>query len=322
VSSGSRYASADAPTSYSHRFHAGNVGDVWKHCALVEVLRRVAAEPAVAASARGVAGAHAGHRTVHYVETHAGEGRYPLAATGEWTEGIGRLWTTAVRDDTHRTDDGRQGRGAGDGGHGNDGDAGVARYVALCRRLGRGSARPETYPGSPLFARAVLGADATLTLAERDPEACRHLRATFVGDPSVDIVERVGFALLTEADRATIVLIDPPWTQKADWLAIPDALAAATAALPTATFMLWYPLKSLTRPNAMHARLEAAGVPATIAELVTTPLKHQRNRLNGSGVLLVRPPVGAVEAIAAAAPVLGQHCATRVGAWWFRMQAW
>jgi 23S rRNA A2030 N6-methylase RlmJ len=72
----------------------------------------------------------------------------------------------------------------------------------------------------------------------------------------------------------------------------------------------------------MFTRLAAAGVPATIAELITTPLEHQRQRLNGSGVLLVRPPSGLTAAIAAAAPVIGERCATRTGTWSFRMQSW
>ncbi len=322
MKSGSRYAAADAPPSYSHRFHAGNVGDVWKHCALVEVLRRIVA----------AAGGRTSRSSVHYVETHAGEGRYPLGATGEWTEGIGRLWTPAKRDEHTRSERARC--ADDDAGSANDGQAAVARYAALCRELTSGAARPETYPGSPLFARAVLGPGATLTLAERDPEACRHLRATFVGDAHVEIVEGDGLALVAPRREprndpqwrtihdATIVLIDPPWTQKADWIAVPDALVAANRALPSATLVLWYPVKSLTRPNAMHARLEAAGVSAAIAEVVTTSLKHQRHRLNGSGVLLVRPPVGAVETLAAAASVIGARCATRAGAWWLRMQAW
>jgi 23S rRNA A2030 N6-methylase RlmJ len=85
-----------------------------------------------------------------------------------------------------------------------------------------------------------------------------------------------------------------------------------------ATFLLWYPVKSLTRPNAMIARLRAAGVAVTVAELITTPLSHQRQRLNGSGVLLVRPPAGVLEALAAAAPVVGARAATH-GSWSFRM---
>jgi hypothetical protein len=72
----------------------------------------------------------------------------------------------------------------------------------------------------------------------------------------------------------------------------------------------------------MIARLERARVAGTIAELITTPLEHQRSRLNGSGVLLVRPPDGTLEALGDAAPRIGERCATQAGAWSFRMRAW
>jgi 23S rRNA (adenine2030-N6)-methyltransferase len=281
----SRYREGAAP-DYGHRFHAGNVGDVWKHCALIEVLRRAG--------------------RVAYLDTHAGEGRYALGSTGEWTEGIGRLWQHPP----------------------NQGDDAVSRYVELCRRIGEGRERPVRYPGSPMIARAVLGADAEMTLWEREPETFEALRLMVGGDAHTRLVHEDGLAALADAaaaaerDADVVVLIDPPYTQKADWIAVPDALARAVAATQRACFVLWYPVKSLTRPNAMLARLADAGVPGTIAELVTTPLDQQRNRLNGSGVLLVRPPAGAVEAIAAAAPVIGAACATQSGRWSFRSQAW
>jgi 23S rRNA (adenine2030-N6)-methyltransferase len=287
VPSSSRYR-PDAEPDYSHRHHAGNVGDVWKHCALVEVLR--------AATAGG---------RVAYVESHAGEGRYPLGATGEWTEGIGRLWRA------HDV-------GAG----------GVARYVELARRLGSGDDRPAVYPGSPAFARAVLG-EAALVLWERDEATARALRTAFADDPRTRVEHGDGLRALpdsiaaAERDAGTVVaLVDPPYGQKADWIAVPDAVARAARATTHACLVLWYPVKSLTRPNAMIARLEAAGVAGTIVELVTTPLTHQRSRLNGSGVLLVRPPTGAIEALAAAAPVLGAACATQPAAWSVRIHAW
>ena len=281
----SRYREGSAP-DYGHRFHAGNVGDVWKHCALIEVLRRAG--------------------RVAYLDTHAGEGRYALGATGEWTEGIGRLW----QDVPDRS------------------DGAVARYVQLCRRIGEGRERPVRYPGSPMLARAVLGPDAAMTLWERDQETFEALRLMVGGDAHAQLFRDDGLVAVADAaaaaerDRDVVVLIDPPYTQKADWIAVPDALARAVTATKRASFMLWYPVKSLTRPNAMLARLSDAGVPGTIAELVTTPLDQQRNRLNGSGVLLVRPPAGAVEAIAAAAPVVGAACATQSGRWSFRSQAW
>ena len=74
----------DAP-DYSHRFHAGNVGDVWKHAPWSRFWDRRTA-PRCA-----------------YLRSHAGDGRYPLATTGEWTEGIGRLWRTCAVESQPRT---------------------------------------------------------------------------------------------------------------------------------------------------------------------------------------------------------------------------
>lgn len=283
----SRYR-PDAAPDYGHRFHAGNVGDVWKHCVLVEVLSRLA-----------------GAGRAAYLDTHAGEGRYVLGATGEWREGIGRLWDAPPT------------------------DGALARYVALCRRLGAGTDRPTRYPGSPSIAREVLGPAAALHLWERDAATCDALRRIVGDDARVEITCDDGLAGLDAAVVAAersgdtvVVLVDPPWAQKPDWLTVPDALARAVAASTRAAFVLWYPVKSLTRPNAMIARLAAAGVAGTIAELVTTPLAQQRHRLNGSGVVLVRPPDGATAAVAAAATHVGAACATRDRSWSFRMQSW
>jgi 23S rRNA (adenine2030-N6)-methyltransferase len=281
----SRYATAGG-ADYSHRLHAGNVGDVWKHCVLIAVLRAVAAEaPRVA-----------------YVETHAGDGRYRLHPTGEWTEGIGRLWPEPAR-------------------------AGlVADYLALCRRLGAGDGRPTTYPGSPSFARAVLGDGAELALWEQDARAAEHLTAAADAHPSTRVTVGDGLAALDEALRAAradaaVALVDPSWGKKSDWQSVPDALVRTAHAAPRACLLLWYPVKSLTRPNAMMERLAAAGVEGIAAELVTTPLAHQRQRLNGSGVLLVRAPAAAVDALGAAAAEIGARCATFPGTWSFRLRA-
>src|ERR1051326_2584430 len=155
----SRYRPTDDPT-YSHRFHAGNVGDVWKHCALVEILRGAA---------------RAGR--VRYLDTHAGEGRYALGPTGEWSEGIGRL------------------RQSG----GENADDPVGRYAALASCLVDG---PAWYPGSPAFARAVLGPDAELSLWERDEAAFARLAAPTDGDRHVRLVCGDGLGTLPEQIRA------------------------------------------------------------------------------------------------------------------------
>ncbi len=281
----SRYAPEGATPDYSHRLHAGNVGDVWKHVVLVEVLQRLA---------------DSGARTA-YVETHAGEGRYPLAATGEWTEGIGKLWTATA--------------------------PALARYLELCREHGRGDERPTNYPGSPLLARTILGPQASLALWERDAKTAERL-ASVLDDAHTRITTADGLAALDDAlgaasSRANAVaaLVDPPWSRKGDWREIPEIVVAAARRAPRACLVLWYPVKSLTRPNAMLDGLAAAGLTGAAAELVTTPLEHQRRRLNGSGVLLLHPPAGTLEAIAAAAPAVAAHCATFPGTWSLRLRA-
>lgn len=117
------------------------------------------------------------------------------------------------------------------------------------------------------------------------------------------------------------MLVDPPYGAKADWLDVPDVFAAAATASARACLALWYPVKSLTRPNAMLDRLAGRGVAAVAMEVLTTPLDQRRNRLNGSGLAVVRPPVGAIQALAAAAAALGERCATRPGTWSVRIRA-
>src|SRR5206468_2066056 len=58
---------------YAHARHAGNAGDVFKHVALLAVLDELLRDPA----------------PLEYVETHAGDGLYPLGSVGEWSDGIG-----------------------------------------------------------------------------------------------------------------------------------------------------------------------------------------------------------------------------------------
>src|SRR5258708_25220235 len=66
--------------NYRHAFHAGNFADVVKHAALVRILVHLREKPA----------------PFRVIDTHAGAGRYDLAAeeaqrSGEWREGIDRL---------------------------------------------------------------------------------------------------------------------------------------------------------------------------------------------------------------------------------------
>jgi 23S rRNA (adenine2030-N6)-methyltransferase len=273
---------------YSHVFHAGNVGDVLKHAALLAWL-----DPARRAPG-----------PVHYVDTHAGEGEHALGPTGEWTEGIGPLLARA-RDALPPL---------------------LARYLAAVRTVAAGGPRPGRYPGSPALAARLLGPGDRLTLVERDDGTRERLAARLGADPRVTVAGGDGLAALPTAVRAAageaFALVDPPYSDRAEWDAVARALVAAHRAAPAARVLLWYPVKSLTRPNALLARLRGEGVPASVVELVTTPLELQRHRLNGSGLVLVNPPAGVVAEVLAAAEAIGQACATQDGRWSLRALGW
>jgi len=275
---------------YRHHFHAGNVGDVWKHCALVawiRALRRTALP-------------------LCYIETHAGCGSYRLGPTGEWTEGVGRLL-------------GEQATPL---------PAAAARYLELSRRLGLGSRRALTYPGSPRLALALLERTDRAILCELQGETGDALADELAGDARAVIERGDGLTALplhlrqAREGEEILVLIDPPYVTKSEWCEVPDAIVEARRLRPRAALLLWYPIKSFTRPDAMLKHLRSSGVSATALDLITTPLDLKRNRLNGSGVLLVNAAPEVIGEIAAAAPGIGAACATHGGRWFTRGTSW
>ena len=243
---------------YAHARHAGNAGDVLKHVALLAVLEQL--------------------RPAAYVETHAGDGVYPLGSAGEWGDGIQRLWNLPA-----------------EGGL-------VGRYAELVRSFSpAGAARPATYPGSPLIASRFVHKQ---ILYEIDPQSASVLRKML---PQADVRVEDGLAALKPAE---LVLIDPPYTAKHEWT---DA-ARAAARIAKTPLLLWYPIKALTRPRALLHELVKQGVHGTAVELHWTPLRLKRERLNGSGLVFANLPRGPLQAVCAALPELGAALQTH-GEW-------
>jgi 23S rRNA (adenine2030-N6)-methyltransferase len=256
---------------YEHRFHAGNVGDVFKHCAYLALLGATKAPRAI-------------------VETHAGSGTYALGPTGEWTEGIGKLLEAK------------------------DAPPLVARYLDLVRAHGA----PSRYPGSPLLALELAD---RIILHELVDGTRAELSRALRGDPRASVRGGDGLEALSgsvsELSGAgeVIALVDPPYADRAEWPAAAEAVIALRKSAPSTRLLLWYPVKSYARPNAMLAQLEKARIGATAIELITSPLTSKKNRLNGSGVLFVSPPEGLVEQIASLAAWLGPRLSAHDG-WW------
>ena len=289
---------------YAHARHAGNVGDVFKHLALVGLLEELARDAG----------------PLRYVETHAADGLFPLGSAGEWGAGIQSLWDVEGADL-------------------------LARYVALVRRWSAVEARrPGKYPGSPLLAQALLRPQDSLLLHEIDAQSAGVLRRSLGDDARADVREADGLAALPDAVAASpdaaalagalaaspdaaaassdalagadrsFALVDAPYTEKGEWAAVARAVVAARARAPQAVLAIWYPIKALTRPRGLLAALVEGGVHGTVVELLSTPLRLKREKLNGSGMIFSGAPSAAIASLCASLVRLGPLVATH-GEW-------
>ena len=242
--------------NYRHVFHAGNFADVFKHVVLVSVLK------ALQRKTKGFA----------YIETHAGAGRYDLKApepqkTGEYRDGIGRLWDSPPE--------------------------GIEDYLAAVRAVNRRKAL-RYYPGSPRIARFFLRPQDRMRLCEGGPSECERLRDEFAGDKQVQVRCGDGYAALKSwlppPERRGLVLIDPPYEHTDEWERVHETVRFAIDRWQTGIFALWYPLKS----RAPLERFKTGLVRAGLRRVLTTELAIWPDdapfRLNGCGVLIVNPP--------------------------------
>ena len=120
--------------NYRHAFHAGNHADVFKHIVLTRLIALMSRK----------------EQPFAYIDTHAGLGLYDLngdqaTRTGEWLEGIARLWQATDR--PALTDD----------------------YVKVINRLNT-EGELRYYPGSPELARRLMRQQDRVLLNEKHPD--------------------------------------------------------------------------------------------------------------------------------------------------------
>lgn len=245
--------------NYRHAFHAGNFADVFKHAILLALLDALTTKD----------------KPLCYFDTHAGRGRYELGGdeagkTGEWREGIGRIFNDP------------------------DAPAPLRRYVDAVRAFDPdGTLR--VYPGSPLLAAHALRAEDRLVLCETQDEEAAALREAFRSDSRVHVHARDGYAalnaLLPPKERRGLVLIDPPFeAQEGEFAAIEAALAKAHTRWPKGVYAVWYPIKSHRVIAPFHRHLAAGPFDhVLVAELLVQP-DDSPLRLNGCGMLIANPP--------------------------------
>ena len=264
--------------NYRHAFHAGNHADVLKHLVLLALLDALKKKD-----------------TPFFVlDTHAGRGRYLLAAaesrkTGEADAGILKLMGEAKMPEV------------------------VERYLRAVEANNPVGAL-IAYPGSPLLVAQALRAQDRLAACELQPDEAAALKELFAHDARVAVHARDGYAAIkamlpprlgsTKFARG-LVLIDPPYeVQDNEYPQIISAVREALQRWPQATYAIWYPIK--LRRSLQPFLRKAAALPAKsvlLAELQVRP-DDSPLRLNGSGLVLVNPPWKFDQQLAPAMPVL------------------
>ena len=264
--------------NYRHAFHAGNHADVLKHIVLLALLDALKKKDA----------------PFFVLDTHAGRGRYLLAApesrkTGEADAGILKVMGEAKMPEV------------------------VERYLRAVEANNPVGAL-IAYPGSPLLIAQAMRAQDRLAACELQTDEADALKELFAHDSRVAVHARDGYTAIkamlpprTEAIKFArgLVLIDPPYeVQDNEYPQIISTVREALERWPQATYAIWYPIK-LRRSLQPFFRKAAAlpGKSVMLAELQIRP-DDSPLRLNGSGLVIVNPPWKFDQQIAPALPLL------------------
>lgn len=247
--------------SYRHSFHAGNPADVIKHLVLIETISYLTKKD----------------KPLEYIDTHSGVGVYRLATaeaqkTQEYLEGIAKLWQYQGENDA------------------------IKRYVAKVKQFNQGEL--EIYPGSPMVADSLLRENDKRWLFELHPkdseslknnmaELSRRRKQTFVRKEN-------GFkgvlGLLPPQAKRGCVLIDPPYEIKSDYEQVVKTVKKAVERFNSGTIMIWYPVVSRERIDAMEAGLIASGIRNIQLFELATQADTDEHGMTASGMIVINPP--------------------------------
>lgn len=244
--------------SYRHSYHAGNHADVLKHCVLslcIDALKEK-------------------DKAFLYLDTHSGSGRYLLGSehslkTGEYLTGIAPLWQQQQQPEL------------------------LNSYFLALKYYNR-TENLKYYPGSPLIAKQLLREHDKLNLTELHSTDYQLLRQEFIKDKRARVLKEDGFLQLKSKlppdSRRGLILIDPSYEIKDDYLKIPKALAEGYKRFSTGTYLLWYPVVSRTQTQRMINAITQTGIRRILqVELAVKPDNTQKG-MTASGMIVVNPP--------------------------------
>jgi 23S rRNA (adenine2030-N6)-methyltransferase len=260
--------------NYRHRFHAGNIADVFKHYLLVQVLEALRAKDT----------------PFCVVDSHAGSGLYRLKPPGEFEQGIGRLWP--VRSDWPALG-AYFARVAAFSHKRLDAYPGSPLLIASMLRTRDRAVFVEHHPEEAALLRDNLRGRPGIAIHEAD--AWSMLKA-----------------LVPPRENRGLVLIDPPYERPEEFEQVAAVLKQAYKRWRNGIYLAWYPIKAHRPVERLHAAVRLLDADAYAVEFLTLP-EDVPQRLNGSGVILVNPPWKLEASLRSVLPPLAEFLAAPDG---------
>jgi 23S rRNA (adenine2030-N6)-methyltransferase len=271
--------------SYQHQYHAGNFADVHKHLCLRLLFESLLRKD----------------KPFCYVDCHAGSAGYDLDSpearrTGEFLDGIGRLWPPGA---------GRP-------------PAALATYLASVAAVNP-DGELRYYPGSPALAGSWLRPQDKALLIELHPQAQAALKAYFRGDRRVSVHPRDCYeglpALLPPDIKRGVVLLDPSYEVKDEYLDIAGLALAAHRRWSNGIYALWYPLLPAGRHLQLLATLAGSDLPEILVTELTVTAAGSDRGMYGSGLAIINPPWQLDAQLVSLLPWLAETLAPGSGHW-------
>ena len=242
--------------SYQHAYHAGCLADVHKHAAHVALLQAlVRKEPRLT-----------------YIETHSGRGLYRLNSaeaekTGEAKAGIIRL----IREKALPKD---------------------LPFTRLLQKV-RERHGHHAYPGSPLIARMLLRPEDRMHLFELHPAENAALQRTLKGR-NLRIHKEDGYRgalrLCPPSPRTGLVMVDPSFEVKAEYLQSAEFVHKLLCKWPEAVVLLWYPMLKANNHAVLVEAMDTAALPGYWHQQVRFCKPEEVRGMYGSGLFAVNLP--------------------------------
>lgn len=243
--------------SYRHAFHAGNFADVLKHLTLIQIIDYLSKKDTPFCC----------------IDTHAGAGDYALDSgyalkNKEFLTGIGQLWQRQDLPDA------------------------VVRYVDCIKRANNN--KLTRYLGSPLIIQQLLRAKDRLFLYELHSTEISLLTKAIGKDKRVKIFHADGLknalTLLPPQERRGLILIDPSYEVKSDYVEVPNALIAMHKRFATGIYALWYPVVNRHYNHTLERTLKDSGIKNIQLYELGIGADNSQQGMTASGLIVINPP--------------------------------